>query len=76
MVNKTEMTTLDHLRQRVLGGTMNLRNEMIAAGTDDELLPVDKITVKKTSDGVTVRFIEKPVTRKDKLSVPKADDES
>jgi hypothetical protein len=68
------MDTLDHLRQRLLNGAMELRNEMIAAGTDEELLPVGDITVEKTENGAIVEFTKKSV-KKPKKAV-KAIDES
>lgn len=53
------MSTLDQLEQRVQGAIMALRNDMIAAKTDGDLLPYDDITTEKTDDGVTVKFVKK-----------------
>lgn len=52
------MDNNQQLRQRVDAAIKNLRNEMIAAGIDDNILPVDEISVEITNDGVVVKFFK------------------
>ncbi len=68
------MDTLEQLRQRVHNATVNLALGMAANGMDEGVLPIDEITVKKTPDGVVVKFVDTPVKRP-KLR-PKSLDES
>lgn len=69
-----DKTVLDQLRQRVENAVMSLRNELLASVVSSELLPVGDIRVKKTADGVAVKFIPKPTKADAKLD--KGADES
>lgn len=68
------MDALDQLENVVRNVVIGLAHEMAAAGTADELLPVDEMTVEKTPAGVIVKFIGRPVKRPKPR--PKALDES
>lgn len=69
------MTALDQLQILVSKVARGLALEMATAKTDQDVLPIDNITVEKTADGVTVKFVQKPALKKSPRPV-KGGDES
>ena len=52
--------TLDHLEKRIYNSAVNLAHGLNNIVGFDDVLPIGDISVKKTADGVNVKFIQKP----------------
>lgn len=66
--------SLDQLEARVKNAVDNLAKGMIAGGDTGDMLPLEDISVTKTSDGVTVKFIGKPKAKKARKVTDHSDD--